>query len=143
MVASGSGFRRPCPVTRPGKPHPRPPGRGVARAKMAGMTLQPGEARYDVADDSATVVASGEIDVATAPDLRDALYRLVDRGERAVTVDMAAVSFIDSSGLGALVAALKRARQQDGDITVVNLHGAARKVFEITGLLEVFGVDQS
>jgi anti-sigma B factor antagonist len=54
---------------------------------------------------------------------------------------MAQVSFIDSSGLGVLVGALKRARQHDGAVVVRNLSGAPHKVFEITGLLEIFGVE--
>jgi len=108
----------------------------------ARMSLQPGEARYDLATDgSARIEAQGEIDVATAPELRDALYRLIDRGEKDICVDMKGVTFIDSSGLGALVASLKRARQGDADITITNLAGASRKVFEITGLLEVFGIE--
>jgi anti-sigma B factor antagonist len=88
------------------------------------------------------VVASGELDVATVPDLKAALNDLIDRYPGApVWVDMAQVSFIDSSGLGVLVGALKRARQREGTVVVRNLTGAPHKVFEITGLLEIFGVE--
>jgi anti-sigma B factor antagonist len=108
---------------------------------MPGMELQPGEARFEARGEG-TVAAFGEIDVATAPELRAALDALIDSGTGAVDVDMAGVTFIDSSGLGALIAALKRARQRDADITISNLTGATRRVFEITGLIEVFKIDR-
>ncbi len=111
--------------------------------KDVSMSLQWGQVQYDVEESTATVRATGDIDVATAPEFRDALYRLIDGGEPTITVDMGAVSFIDSSGLGALVAAQKRARKQGATITVANLTSSARKLFEITGLLDVFGVAQS
>jgi anti-sigma B factor antagonist len=100
-------------------------------------------ARFEVRQgDDPGVVASGELDVATVPELKGALTDLIDRNPgSSVWVDMAGVSFIDSSGLGVLVGALKRARQRDGSVVVRNLSGAPHKVFEITGLLEIFGVE--
>jgi len=94
--------------------------------------------------DEPGVVAMGELDVATVPDLKAALNDLIDRNPGAsVWVDMERVSFIDSSGLGVLVGALKRARQREGSVVVRNLTGAPHKVFEITGLLEIFGVESA
>jgi anti-sigma B factor antagonist len=106
------------------------------------MNLEPGQAHFvPVADGSPVIMASGEIDVATVPDLTAALDGMIARGAKAISVDMEHVTFIDSSGLGALVAALKKAQDTDATLTLVNLTGSARKVFEITGLLETFGVD--
>jgi anti-sigma B factor antagonist len=100
-------------------------------------------ARFEVrSGNEPGVVASGELDVATVPELKVALTDLIDRHPGgAIWVDMGQVSFIDSSGLGVLVGALKRARQREGSVVVRNLSGAPRKVFEITGLLEIFGVE--
>jgi anti-sigma B factor antagonist len=100
-------------------------------------------ARFEVRQgDEPGIVASGELDVATVPELKAALSDLIDRNPGApVWVDMEGVSFIDSSGLGVLVGALKRARQREGTVVVRNLSNAPRKVFEITGLLEIFGVE--
>ncbi len=113
-----------------------------AHAKMQPMSLEPGQARFIPAvDGSPVIAASGEIDVATAPDLIAALDGIIGRGAEAISVDMEHVTFIDSSGLGALVAALKKAQETGATLTLVNLTGPARKVFEITGLLETFGVD--
>lgn len=108
------------------------------------MALEPGEARFiPAADGSPVIEASGEIDVATAPELAAALDTMIDRRVTEITVDMANVTFIDSSGLGTLVAALKRANEIDANLTLRNLAGSARKVFEITGLLETFGAGES
>lgn len=103
------------------------------------MALEPGEARFTPAADGSPVIeASGEIDVATAPEFAAALDMMIDRELTEITVDMANVTFIDSSGLGTLVAALKRANEINTTLTLRNLSGSARKVFEITGLLETF-----
>jgi anti-sigma B factor antagonist len=100
-------------------------------------------ARFEVCQgDEPGVIAIGELDVATVPELKAALTDVIDRNPgTSVWVDLAQVSFIDSSGLGVLVGALKRARQHDGAVVVRNLSGAPHKVFEITGLLEIFGVE--
>src|SRR4029079_8954185 len=82
-----------------------------------------------------TVVVRGEIDVATSPQLRDELNELVSRGARVLTLDFADVSFVDSSGLGVLVGAYKRLREDgDGSVRIVSAQPSVRKVFEITGL---------
>ena len=83
------------------------------------------------------VVARGEIDVATSPRLRTELSALLGRGATMITLDFAGVSFIDSSGLGVLVGALKRLREgedESASICIVGAQDAVRRVFEITGL---------
>jgi len=85
--------------------------------------------------------ASGEIDVATSPELRRALHHLVDR-HGSIVVDLRDVSFIDSSGLGVLVGTLKRLRERDpqGTLVLEGLQDPVRKVFDITGLTDLFAV---
>lgn len=82
----------------------------------------------------------GELDMATAGDLRDELLRLAADGAKLVTVDMSDLSFIDSTGLSVLISALKRLRQQGGDMTLKSPGPSARKVLEITGLTEIFAI---
>jgi anti-sigma B factor antagonist len=82
----------------------------------------------------------GELDMATASLLRDELVRLTTEGVTLVTLDLANLSFIDSTGLSVLITALKRIRQQGGDITLRSPTPGTRKVLEITGLTEVFAI---
>jgi anti-sigma B factor antagonist len=89
------------------------------------------------------LVVLGEIDVATSPRLRAELASVLDRGARTIVLDLSAMSFIDSSGLGVLVGALKRLREQQGDdIVVRGLQDPVRRVFEITGLTELFRIER-
>jgi anti-sigma B factor antagonist len=92
--------------------------------------------KVEVSGQSATpnVVVWGEIDVATSPKLRDDLNALIANGARHITLDFDAVSFVDSSGLGVLVGAYKRLREDGGSIRIVGAQPSVRKVFEITGL---------
>ncbi|MCU1356467.1 MAG: anti-sigma factor antagonist [Acidimicrobiales bacterium] len=85
----------------------------------------------------------GEIDVATAPRLREQLIALVNDQRYQIVVDLEAVDFIDSTGLGVLIGALKRVRTHDGDLALVCTEPRILKVFEITGLLSVFAVHPS
>ena len=73
------------------------------------------------------VVVSGEIDVATSPQLRRELAALVARGARDITLQFAEVSFVDSSGLGVLVGTYKRLREDDsGSIRIVGAQPSVR-----------------
>lgn len=89
------------------------------------------------------VAASGEIDVATAPELREQLTDLVEAGTTRLVVDLEDVDFIDSTGLGVLVGAVRRARGTDGDVRLVCTNSRILKVLEATGLHEVFTIGAS
>ena len=92
--------------------------------------------------DEPALAVSGEIDVATSPLLRSELSVLLGGTPTPtrVTLDFAQVSFIDSSGLGVLVGALKRLRDRapDAVLHVARTQGPVRNVFGITGLDELF-----
>jgi anti-sigma B factor antagonist len=89
------------------------------------------------------VEVSGEIDVYTAPKLREALLSLVDSGTYRLVVDMSGVEFLDSTGLGVLVGGLKRVRAHDGGIDLVVTQGRILRIFKITGLSKVFAIYDS
>ncbi|WP_026874352.1 STAS domain-containing protein [Jiangella gansuensis] len=89
------------------------------------------------------VVVGGEIDVYTAPRLRDQLVELVDSGHYHIVVDMRAVEFLDSTGLGVLVGGLKRVGQHDGSLRLVCNSERILKIFRITGLTKVFPIHES
>jgi anti-sigma B factor antagonist len=82
-----------------------------------------------------TVVAvHGEIDVATSPALRERLIGLVNDGATRLVLDLEAVDFLDSTGLGTIVSLLKRVRTHGGDLRLVCTEARIRRLFEITGL---------
>jgi anti-sigma B factor antagonist len=83
---------------------------------------------------------AGEVDVATAPRLRDRLVQLINEGPPKLVVDLSGLSFIDSMGLGALVSGLKRARAHDGDLRLAGPSDHVAKVLEITRLDQAFVV---
>lgn len=90
---------------------------------------------------SRTVISvTGEIDVYTAPSLRERLNELVAAGHYDLVVDMGGVEFLDSTGLGVLVGGLKRARSHDGSLRLVCDQEKILKVFRITGLTKVFPI---
>lgn len=83
---------------------------------------------------STVLVVSGEVDVATAPRLRQKLLALNEEGARHVVVVLDGVGLLDSTGLGVLVGAVKRLRGHGGDLVVVCDDERIRKVFELTRL---------
>lgn len=86
------------------------------------------------------VAVSGEVDVYSAPMLRDELAKLLDNGAGSVVVDLTDVGFLDSTGLGALVTARTAAAQGGGQLAVVCTHDRILKLFTITGLDGVFQI---
>jgi anti-sigma B factor antagonist len=94
--------------------------------------------------DGVTVVAvRGDVDVASAPSLRDRLQARVAKGETNIVVDLLEVPFLDSTALGVLIGGLKRCRDAGGDLRLVIDEPRILKVFEITGLTEVFSISPS
>ena len=92
--------------------------------------------------DAVTVVRPGDerLDIAVASDFRNALLELIEDGRRNLVVDLGDVSFIDSSGLGALVSALKtlKANGGNGDIRLAQVQEPVVSLLEIIRLNRVF-----
>jgi len=93
------------------------------------------------AADRVVVAVGGQIDVYTAHIVRDRLTGFVDAGQRHIIVDLEGVDFLDSTGLGVLVGALKRVRASDGSLQLVCSEERLLKIFRITGLDKVFLID--
>jgi anti-sigma B factor antagonist len=96
--------------------------------------------RTEQEGDVCTVTLEGEIDVYTAPRLKEQLVSVIGGGCTNVIVDLQNVGFIDSSGLGVLVGALRRAREHDGVVRIVCTRDSILKIFRITGLDKVFPI---
>ena len=96
-----------------------------------------------VGSDCAVLQITGEVDVYTAPQLREQVIQLVDGGVRHIIADLRGVNFLDSTGLGVLVGSLKRLRAHDGSFTVVASGGRTLRIFQITGLICAFALHPS
>jgi len=89
------------------------------------------------------IEVGGEVDVYTAPRLREAIVAAIDAGNTRLVIDVEKVAFLDSTGLGVLVGALKRVRADGGSLDIVCTHERLLKIFDITGLDKVFGLHTS
>ena len=85
------------------------------------------------------VVLRGDLDLSTAPELRECLVKLIGDGAR-IVVDLEAVGFLDSAGLGILVGGLKRARTHGGELELACTSQDVLKPLVITGLDRVFTI---
>ncbi len=85
-------------------------------------------------DGWAVAQVRGDVDMTTAPRLREQVIRVVVDGQPHVILDLEGVDFIDSTGLGVLVGLLKRTRSQGGDLRIASTRSSLRKVLELTAL---------
>ena len=79
------------------------------------------------------------LDAAAAPEFKETVVSCIDAGEEAILLDLSAVDFIDSSGLGALVSVLKRTSPA-GKLVVCGLRDAASDMFRLTRMDKVFPI---
>jgi anti-sigma B factor antagonist len=93
------------------------------------------ELESQVDDGTATIVVRGEVDVASAPRLREVLQELVQADAKQIVLDCRGLEFLDSSGIGLLVATRKRLGD-DGELVLDSPPAHVRKVLELTGVAE-------
>jgi anti-sigma B factor antagonist len=89
------------------------------------------------------VTATGELDMATSEQLRDCLADVVAGGGRQVVLDLSRVTFVDSTVLGVLVGVRNQLHVDGGQLTIVSRHPSVLKVFQVTGLDQVFPIRAS
>jgi anti-sigma B factor antagonist len=92
--------------------------------------------------DVAVLAVDGEIDLATAPRLKEALLALAEE-PKTVIVDLSKTQYLDSTALGVLVGGLKRKRERGGELRLAGLTERVRRVFDITRLSTVFEIYSS
>lgn len=105
--------------------------------------MQPFHMESISAGDCAVLRVAGEIDVYTAPELRQRVIHLLDNGSLHIIADLCGVDFLDSTGLGALVGSLKRLRMRGGSLKLVAGGGRILEIFRITGLTHAFALHSS
>lgn len=89
------------------------------------------------------VEVQGEIDVYTSPKVKEIINELIDKGNYNLMINLEEVRYIDSTGLGVLIGALKRVREHNGNITLICTNPQIKKIFNITGLVKIFGIYKS
>jgi anti-sigma B factor antagonist len=93
--------------------------------------------------DCAVLQVTGEVDVYTAPMLREQILELAAKGAVHLIADLSRVDFLDSTGLGALVGGLKRLREGGGSLALVISTPRILRIFQITGLTKALAVRPS
>ncbi|SIS56629.1 STAS domain-containing protein [Salimicrobium flavidum] len=95
------------------------------------------EERYSV------MTLVGEVDAFTAPKLKEELLPLTQAEEAVVEVDLAAVNYMDSTGLGIFISALKSAKEYGATLKLTHMQERVYRLFKITGLTEIIDIDTS
>lgn len=86
------------------------------------------------------VKLKGEIDIYTAPKLRKSLIPLTEKSEDTVCVDLNGVTYLDSTGLGIFIYALKSATKHESDLKLIRVKDRVLRLFEVTGLKEIMTI---
>ncbi|MDQ0273202.1 anti-sigma factor antagonist [Cytobacillus purgationiresistens] len=86
------------------------------------------------------ISVSGEIDVYTAPKLRETLLPLSEKEQVDMIVDLSGVSYMDSTGLGVFVGLFKNVRAHEGKFKIIGLSSRLQRLFEITGLADIIDI---
>jgi len=89
---------------------------------------------------SATVQLFGDLDLATAPNLRDHLSRLYARGTRNFVLDSSNVAFVDSVGLSVIVSLYRRCREEAGGLVIKSPSRVMERTLEVAGLYDVLEI---
>ena len=95
---------------------------------------------YNVADNKVNISLAGSMYVEDAAVFRERLMDFANKGQRLFHVDMSGMDYIDSSGLGVLVAMHKMALQKGGELVLYRLRGVVKELFELTRLIRVFDI---
>jgi anti-sigma B factor antagonist len=95
----------------------------------------------DRSDDGVAARLTGDLDIVNAEDVKRELTEVFDSGPKTVTLDMAAVRFVDSSGLGTLVAVHRHAEAAGSAFVVRAVPPQVQRLFEITRLDDLLAVE--
>ena len=96
--------------------------------------------KITVEENQVLVKLSGSLYVEEAAQLRESLIGFIEKGHKNFVVDLGDVDYIDSSGLGTLVAIQKRALEHGGGVVIRGLQGLVKDLFELTRLTKVFEI---
>jgi len=83
---------------------------------------------------------SGEIDLYNAPEIKDIVNKLIEQKKYNVIINLKEVTYIDSSGIGALISSLSNLKKYQGGLKIINVFASVKKVFELTKLTSFFEI---
>ena len=86
---------------------------------------------------------TGEIDLYNAPEIKDIINKLIEEQKFNVIINLEKVSYIDSSGIGALISSLSNLKKYQGGLKIINVYASVKKVFELTKLTSFFEIHDS
>ena len=89
------------------------------------------------------VEVQGEIDVYTSSWVKEAIAEFIKNGNYNIIINLEGVRYIDSTGLGVLIGALKRVKEHEGSISLICTNPQIKKIFNITGLSKIFDIFKS
>lgn len=95
---------------------------------------------HDVVNGWSVVEVDGEVDIHTAPMIREGVVKLLDEGHRHFVLDLSFVPFMDSMGLGVIVATTQRIREHEGSLRIASVSGRMLKLFDLSGLRESYEI---
>ena len=99
------------------------------------------DANYDESQDKWDVQLYGEVDIYNADSLKSELHSLIEEQSADIQLDCTNLKYIDSTGLGVLVSALKKVKESEKKICIVNLKPYIAKIFTLTGLDKIFEIE--
>ncbi len=94
--------------------------------------------KAEYSEKDAEIFVSGEIDIYNAQQFKEKIYRIVENSTGDVSIDCSGLNYMDSTGLGVFVGALKKARHNERNIHIINIKDHIKKLFVITGLDKLF-----
>ncbi len=99
--------------------------------------------KIEKSSDVAICAITGEVNINNSPELRKAFDALISQDEKKVVVDLASVSYIDSSGLATLIEMFQRLKKVEGDLKLSQMDEKVKSLFEITKLDKLFKIYNS
>lgn len=86
---------------------------------------------------------SGEIDLYNAPEIKEFINKKIEEQKYNIVINFQEISYIDSSGIGALISTLSNLKKYQGTLKITNIHDSVKKVFELTKLTSFFEIYDS
>jgi anti-sigma B factor antagonist len=100
------------------------------------------EVKFNEKENAWVIIPVGEIDIYTSPKIKEILFESLEEKNSNILIDGEKLDYIDSTGLGVLISILKKVRESENHIKIINLKSNIRKLFDITGLDKVFIIEE-